>query len=65
MEDLQSPISEPSTQNPNVPTTSRRSASSSRKPSIDDTQINTIMKMGFPRKTVELAIRTLSKISFS
>lgn len=61
MEDLQSPLSEPSAQNSNVPTTSRRNTSATRKASVDEIHINSVMKMGFQRRIVELAIRTLSK----
>lgn len=61
MEDLQSPLSEPSAQSSNVPTTSRRNTSATRKASVDEIHINSVMKMGFQRRIVELAIRTLSK----
>lgn len=45
---------------------SRRSSSSAQKPlSTDDIHINLVMKMGFNRKSVELAIRTLSKYKFT
>lgn len=43
-------------------TTSRRSSSSARKPlSSEDIPINLVMKMGFSRRSVELAIQALSK----
>lgn len=49
----------------NIPgLSSRRSSSSAQKPlSTDDIHISLVMKMGFSRKSVELAIRTLSKFS--
>lgn len=68
MDDFQSPMSDPSFQAGNLATntgSSRRSSSSVQKPTADDIHINLVMKMGFSRKAVELAIRTLRKFFLS
>lgn len=44
--------------------TSRRSSSNARRPlSSDEININLVMRMGFSRRAVELAVRTLSMFS--
>lgn len=71
MDDFQSPMSDPSLHTGNLASnaaglSSRRSSSSVLKPlSADDIHIHLVMKMGFSRKAVELAIRTLSKSRLS
>lgn len=38
------------------------SASAHKPQTSDDMHINLVMKMGFPRKTIELAVHTLRKL---
>lgn len=60
---MQSPLSE-QTGNlaSNTGGASRRSSSNARRPlSSDEININLVMRMGFSRRAVELAIRTLSE----
>lgn len=58
---MQSPLSD---QTGNLATggASRRSSANARRPlSSDEININLVMRMGFSRRAVELAVRTLSK----
>ncbi|XP_031621811.1 probable E3 ubiquitin-protein ligase HERC2 [Contarinia nasturtii] len=61
LDDMQSPMSD---QTGNLATggASRRSSANARRPlSSDEININLVMRMGFSRRTVEIAIRTLKQ----
>lgn len=59
---MQSPFSDQTGNLPsNAGNASRRSSSNARRPlTSDEININLVMRMGFSRRAVELAIRTLS-----
>lgn len=65
LDEVQTPSSEGSTAAPvsggAIPR--RSSAAATRKPATtDDMHVNLVMKMGFNRKIIELAVRTLRKL---
>lgn len=65
LDDIQSPMSDQTGNLASNTGTSRRSSANARRPlSSDEININLVMRMGFSRRTVEMAVRTLSMFAF-